>query len=131
MLSRLRNLDLGLFLIRLALAAVFIVHGAGKLGNMEGTVKFFASLDLASFFAYLVAAVETLGGLAMLLGIFTEAAGIGLALVMVFAIYLVKFTTGFAGGWEFDATLLLAALGIVFAGPGRYAVKRFFRTPQA
>lgn len=33
--------DVGLFLIRLALAVVFMVHGISKFQNMEGTITFF------------------------------------------------------------------------------------------
>ena len=118
-----KNPSLGLFLIRLALAVVFIAHGWQKFGDMESTVGFFASLGLAAFFAYLVAAVELLGGIALLLGIWTRFFGVALTINMIFAIYLVKAKLGFFGGFEFDLTLLLAALGISMTGPGRYALK--------
>jgi len=114
------NADLGLLLIRLALAAVFISHGVQKLMNLAGTVDFFAGLSLPAALAYTVAAIETLAGLAMLLGISTELAGLLLAIVMAGAIYTVKYQLGFLGGYELYLTLLLTALGIALAGPGRY-----------
>lgn len=123
MIIKRTNVDVGLLLLRIAVGVTFIAHGWAKFMNIEGTVGFFAGLGLAALFVYLVAAVELLGGLAVLFGIFTDVAGIALAIVMVFAMILVKFSMGFLGGYELDAILFLAALGIAFAGPGKYAVK--------
>ncbi len=118
--------DFGLFLIRLSLALVFIIHGWVKFTNMEATVGFFVQLGIPGFFAYIVAAVEFFGGLAMLLGVGTFYAGILLAVVMVVAILKVKLKSGFVGGYEFDITLLLTALGIAKTGPGCISIKKFF-----
>lgn len=118
-----RNADLGMFLIRLGLAAVFIVHGWMKLGSMDATIGFFATLGLPAMLAWAVALVEFVGGIAMLLGAYTCVAGGLLAVVMLGAIIVVKGQMGFVGGYEFDLTLMLAALGVAFAGPGKYAVR--------
>ncbi|RJQ13472.1 DoxX family protein [Candidatus Parcubacteria bacterium] len=124
MLNKLKNPNLGILFIRIALAAVFIVHGWQKIQNIEGTVAFFATLGLASFWAYVVTAVEFVGGLAMLLGILTDIAGVLIAIDMFFAIYLVHFKNGFTGigGYEFALTLLLTALAVALIGPGRYSL---------
>ena len=96
-----------------------------------------ARRDIKAYFtspiAYVVAAVETLSGLAMLLGVFTGAAGVLIAIVMACAIYFVKFSKGFSGGWEFDLTLLLAALGVALSGSGKYSLGSYLkrhRSPQ-
>jgi uncharacterized membrane protein YphA (DoxX/SURF4 family) len=122
------NLDAGLLLLRIAVGIVFIAHGWSKFMNLEGATAFFASLGLASLFVYLVAAVELVGGLAVLLGLFTDVAGILLTIVMAFAITLVKFSKGLLGGYELDLVLLLAALGIAFMGAGKYALRWGTRT---
>jgi len=129
-LEKWRNLDAGLLIIRLALAAVFIAHGWSKLQNLEGTVGFFESLGLAAFFAYLVSAIELVGGIAMLLGIFTDWAGLLLAIVMLGAIYFPPSKSGFAlsqFAMEFQLQLVLfaSALGIFFGGPGKHTVKKW------
>src|SRR3989344_590918 len=126
-MKKIQNPDLGLLLIRLALAAVFLVHGIQKLSNLSGTGMFFGKVGIAPFFAYIVAAVETLGGLAMLLGVFTGVAGVLIAIVMACAIYFVKFSKGFSGGWEFDLTLLLAALGVALSGSGKYSLGSYLK----
>jgi putative oxidoreductase len=121
------NLDSALFLIRLGLAAVFIAHGWDKIANMEGTVAFFASINLPAFLAYFVAYIEFLGGISMLFGMFTGLSGIILAINMLVAIGLVKVSKGFLGGYEFDLMLFLAAIAISLTGPGIYTVKRLLK----
>jgi uncharacterized membrane protein YphA (DoxX/SURF4 family) len=122
LMKKYTNMHLGLFLVRFALAAVFIGHGIQKFSNLEGTIGFFGKLGLPSFFAYLVATVETAGGILMLLGVGTQIAGVLLAIVMLVAILKVKVSSGFVGGYEFEATLLLTSLGIAFTGPGSWKV---------
>ena len=116
--------SIGLLLIRLGLASVFIAHGYAKFADMGMTVGFFGSLGLPAVLAYAVAAGELGGGLAMLLGLFTKWAGYLLTLIMLAAIFLVKFKAGFLGGYEFDAMLLFAALGVAFTGPGMYSLDK-------
>jgi putative oxidoreductase len=116
------NVNFGLLLPRLALAAVFMVHGYQKLANMDMTVGFFGQMGLHPAIAWITALVEFFGGLMMLLGLYTCIAGIGLAVIMLGAIWTVKWNAGFSGGWEFDMVLMLSALGVAMAGPGRYTV---------
>lgn len=118
------NPSLGLLLLRLALGIVFIYHGLTKFQNMDTTIGFFASVGLVAAVAWMVASIETLGGMAVLLGVGTRVAGGLLAVVMLGAIITVKGAMGFAnGGYEFDLVLLLSSLAILFMGPGRYTVK--------
>jgi uncharacterized membrane protein YphA (DoxX/SURF4 family) len=121
---KLKNLDLGLLLIRLGLAAVFIAFGIAKFSDLEGTVGFFASLGFPAVAAYLVAVVEVLGGLAMLVGVWTDLAGVLLAVIMLVAIFTVTGAKGFMGGWDYNLILLVSSLGVAFAGPGKYALRK-------
>lgn len=124
-IERIKNHDLGLFVLRLVVGLVFVAHGWDKFMNIDQTVRFFGSLDLPVFVAYLVAAVEFLGGLALILGAWTTTAGFALAIIMVGAILLVKMGRGFLGGYEFELTLLAASLAIALLGAGKYrAFKR-------
>lgn len=118
-----QNLDLALLLVRIGVGIGFLLHGLQKLQGLEGTVKFFGSLGLPSFMAYLVALIETVAGTLMLLGLYTEIAGYLLCCVMIGAIVLVKFKKGFIGGYELDMLYFMGSLAIAFAGPGKYAVK--------
>lgn len=115
------NKDLGLFLIRLALAAIFITAGWGKFAAMDQVAPMFQAMGLNEFIAWLVAAVELLGGIAMLLGVFVQYAGIALAIVMGFAIALVKWDMGFAAS-QIDFMLLASSLGVALIGAGRWSL---------
>ena len=122
-----KNADLGQLVLRLTVAIPFIIHGAQKLSAMEGTIAFFGQLGLPAAVAYLVAIVETFGGLAVLIGVFARYAGIILAINMLGAIFLVHFKNGYSlatGGYEYALTLLLASLAIAFIGSGKYAAKK-------
>lgn len=116
--------DTGMLLIRLGLGLVFVAHGWGKFNDLSGTVGFFSGVGLPAVIAYLVSAVELLGGMAMIAGVWTKWAGWLLAIVMAAAIILVKGKMGFVGGYELDLSLLFMALGVAFAGPGTYTIHR-------
>jgi len=117
------NIDVALLLIRVAIGAVFLAHGADKFSDMSSTVDFFASIHLSAFWAYLLSTVEVVGALAMLVGVLTNWAGIILATEMLFLTFLVQWTQGFAGGYEFDLALFLSAVAISLSGSGKYALK--------
>lgn len=126
------NVDLGLFLVRLALGIVFIAHGWQKLQNTTGVIGFFGSLGFSPMMAYIVIIVELLGGLFILLGFFVRPVGILLAVVMATAISSVHLKNGLLaqGGYEFPLTLLLISLAVSAAGAGRYSLPRFIKKNQ-
>ncbi len=107
----------GMFLIRLGLGLVFVIHGWGKLSHMQDTIAFFATLGLPAFIVYLVSLGEFIGGIAMIIGVYTKWAGFGIAIIMVGAVYFMR-AKGFSGGYEFPLVLLLTSLGVAFTGPG-------------
>lgn len=122
----------GLLLVRLALGVVFLAHGYQKLFIMGvGNVgMFFEQVGLPAplFFAWVVALVEFFGGIAVLLGIFTRWAALGLAITMVVAIFTVKLKVGLIAqqgpGYELDLALLGLALMLLLAGPGQLSLEK-------
>jgi putative oxidoreductase len=91
--------DVGLLILRLGVGAIFITTGYMKMFNgtpsgahfilTTGTVGFFASLGFSAFWAYLVTAVEFLGGVSVLFGIYNRVSAALLAVVMAAADSLV------------------------------------------
>jgi len=118
----------GGFLLRLALGTVFIAHGWTKLNGPLGTPEGFNieawGWPYPVLWAWVVAVVETLGGLLILVGLFTRFAAALIACVMATAIINVKLPAGFVGGFEIDFVLLLIALSLVVGGAGRISVDR-------
>ena len=121
--------DLGILLVRLALAPVFIYSGLFKLGSMTDTIRFFHLLGFSPFLAYFVAWSEFLGGLAFLLGIFSRYAGILLDIIMIVAVK-VTFGHGYSlatGGYQFGLALLFLSLAMVTFGSGKYSLAYLIR----
>lgn len=114
--------SLGLVLLRIAVGVPFLVHGIMKLQNMEGTTAFFNTLGFGSFFAWLVALTETIGGALIILGI-TKGITALLAIIMLVAIFKVKWARGYMA-FELDFVLLFATLALACIGPGRCALLR-------
>lgn len=115
-------------LLRLMLGALFLAHFWLKafVFTPAGTVSFFASLGLPAGLAYLTMAVELLGGLALLAGVYTRVAAIATIPVLLGAIATVHIHSGFFftdtnGGWEFPAFWAGALVVQALLGDGALA----------
>jgi putative oxidoreductase len=124
--------DLGLLLLRLGTGGVLAAHGAQKLfgwfggHGIEGTGQFMESVGYAPGKASATAAglAEAGGGALLALGLATPAAGAAAAGAMAGA-SAVHAPNGFfnaEGGYEYAATLALAATGLAVTGPGRLSL---------
>jgi putative oxidoreductase len=123
------NLDLALFILRLALAGILLYHGLPKVMNFGASVGGFQSMHipaptLSAAFAVLA---EVIGGILILLGVAVDLAGLLVVIEMLGAIFAVHWSNGFdftKGGWEHPFSVLVMALVLALAGPGDYAVGR-------
>ena len=128
-----KNKGFGLFLLRVFVGVIFLSHGWEKFYYMEETIGFFTQFNIPAFLAYVVATIETLGGIALILGIFTRVAAPLLALVMVGAVVLVKWKVGYpAGGFlgafrisEIDIMLFVSSVTVALSGAGMYSLAKF------
>ncbi len=130
--------DTALLLARVALALPFIFHGAqiafGAFGGpgLQGFVQASGG-KLPLPVAALVGYGEFLGGLGILFGVLSRLAGAGLVLIMLGAIALVHWKNGYdgiKGGYEHPLTLLILAVAILVAGPGRLTLARLLPLPK-
>lgn len=123
-----QRMALGLTILRIVVGIVFIVHGAQKLFvfGMGGVTAAFAQMHipLPMIAAPGVAILEFVGGIALVLGLFTRIFAILLAIEMLGAIVFVHGRNGFflPMGFEFALTLLGAFVALAVAGPGEYSV---------
>jgi putative oxidoreductase len=121
------NPDLALLILRVMLGIIMIYHGWPKITNLGGTIEGMAGMGVpAPAVAAIFATVaEVVGGLLMVLGAFTDIAGLMFTIDMLGAITFVHAKNGFSvakGGMEWPLLLVAAALAIALAGPGRHAV---------
>ncbi len=123
-----RRIDTGLLILRVVVGLVFLAHGWQKLFvmGMGDTTAGFAQMGvpMPEIAAPLVAGVELVGGIALILGLWTRPFGVMLAIDMLGAIALVHLRNGFfaPNGIEFVLTLCAASLALAVAGAGRTSI---------
>lgn len=123
--------DVGLLVLRVGLGVVFIAHGGQKVfgafggPGLQGTVQFMSEkLGIPAVLAYVASFTEFFGGMAVLLGLLTPLAAMGLAVTMAVAILRVHLPAGFFApkGYEYPLALLAQSLCLTVAGPGRLSL---------
>jgi putative oxidoreductase len=119
----------GLTVLRIVTGIIFLVHGWQKIHSIgfQGTGGMFAKMGipLPTITAAIVILVEFLGGIALILGLFTRWAALLIAIDMLGAIYFVHLRNGFYvnhGGYEFALALLGASIALALAGGGSVAI---------
>jgi putative oxidoreductase len=123
-------------LLRVLFGGLFLFHCSVKLFvfTPAGTVHFFESIGLPGFLAYLVMAAELVGGIALILGIWTRWVALLLVPDMIGAIVFVHIHNGFSfnnpnGGWEYPGVWALALVIQFLLGDGAFALKPSVRAP--
>ncbi|MFO1146964.1 MAG: DoxX family protein [Alsobacter sp.] len=118
-------------ILRVTMGVLFLAHAGLKLFvfTPAGTAQFFGSLGLPPALAYAVIAIEAVGGLALILGIYARIAALVLIPVLAGAIVTVHGPAGFwftnpQGGWEFLAFWIAGLLAVALLGDGALAVRR-------
>ena len=123
--------------LRLVLGTVMFAHGAQKvLGwfggyGFGGTYDAFAQQGMPAVVILLVFAAEFLGSLGLITGLLTRVSAVGIALVMLGAIFMVHLPNGFFMNWygaqagegfEYHILALGLAAGLAIAGGGRLSL---------
>jgi putative oxidoreductase len=117
--------DLGALPVRVSLGATMLYHGTAKLRG-DGAAQaagFFEQLGFrpGRTWAALTGLAEVVAGATTILGIGTRLGALAMIATQAVAIAKVHRPKGFdntAGGWEFNALIIAAAVGLLAAGPG-------------
>jgi putative oxidoreductase len=121
--------DIAKLLLRLTLGLLILLHGISKIRGGPGFIlDIVDKAGLPEPFGYLVYVGEVLAPLLVIIGLWTRAAALVIAINMVVAVLLVH--TGDllklapTGGWalELQGLYLLVPIVIALLGAGRYSV---------
>ncbi|HLD34793.1 MAG: hypothetical protein UY12_C0008G0003 [Parcubacteria group bacterium GW2011_GWA2_47_8b] len=108
--------ELALWVLRIVFGAIFLVHGWPKLKGLRATAENFEMMGFrpGKFWGTFIAFLEVFGGLAIILGIYTETLATLFAIEMAVAtIWKMKRGQKFVGGIELD--LILFASGLILS----------------
>lgn len=119
----------GVFVLRVALGVMFIAHAGLKIFvfTLAGTVGYFESIGLPGIMAYATIIAELVGGLALLLSLFTRQVALALIPLLAGTILFVHGANGWAfanegGGWEYPAFLIAALVAQSLLGDGAFSL---------
>lgn len=120
--------DIALFLLRLAVGIIFIVHGYPKITDLKNTSKFTKSIGFwpPMFWAVMLAITEFVGGIFLIVGFLTQIAALLLIVTMLVTLYfhIFKWKDSFKKGWEFNI-LIIAALVVIFLASSQYSLDTY------
>ena len=124
------RIEIGALLLRLGLGSMFIAHALLKYFafTLPGTAQYFGSLGLPPALGYATFAAELIGGILLVLGVYTRYVALALVPILLGATW-VHVGNGWLfsapnGGWEYPAFLALAAIVQFLVGDGAYALQR-------
>lgn len=133
--------SLALLVVRLGLGIIFFAHGAQKVfgwyggHGLKGTLSSFEQrMGIPVALGLITSFTELLGGLGVLAGFLTRPAALGLAIVMLAAVYKVHWQNGFFLNWglqpgkghgfEMNLALIAMALALMIGGGGTLSIDR-------
>lgn len=79
---------------RIMLAAIFVMAGVGKIGDIQGTMGYMNAMGVPGILVYPTIALEVLGGLAIMFNYQTKIAALALAAFSVIAALLFHHNIG-------------------------------------
>ena len=115
--------------IPILIAGVGKIFAVGpKASGIQGFTGMLSGIGLPfpTLFAWLVGITEVATGVFLLVGVLVRLSGVLVAVIMLVATLTVHLENGYVttdGGFELTLALLLVAVSLVFAGPGRLSVE--------
>jgi len=117
--------DIGLLLLRIAVAIIFLYHSLPKLSKPKAMS---VMVGMPAGMIFMLGMIEAVASLGLVFGVYTQLSALILAIVMVGAIgmKMMKWGVPFAAmdktGWEFDLILLFASIAILLGGGGSIGI---------
>jgi putative oxidoreductase len=124
------SVNLGALLLRLTLGVMYLSHSIILkffMFTLAGNAQFFASLGLPPALGYAVFCAEAIGGVLLVLGVWTRPVALALVPILIGALW-VHGGNGWVfssanGGWEYPLFLIVASIVQALIGDGAYALR--------
>jgi putative oxidoreductase len=117
--------------LRIVIGVMFVIHVSGKLtagpAAVAANVMSKNGLEPAILWAYVIIFLELVGGICLIIGLFTRFFAAALAIEMLIALLVVHLPRGYAaggGGYEYVLLIGAACFLIAIRGGGPYSVDR-------
>ncbi len=123
--------DIAYALMRVVIGYILFMHGWGKIhmgvATVAANIMAKNGLQPSLVFAYAATALETVGAVCIILGVFTRFFAAAIAIEMGMALLFVHAAKGFAaaqGGFEYVLLIGIVMFVVAIRGGGRYSVDR-------
>ncbi len=117
--------------VRIVVGVMFLMHVSGKLtagpGAVAANVLAKDGIEPAMLWAYVIIVLELVGGVCLIIGLFTRFFAAALAIEMLVALLFHHLSKGYAaagGGYEYVLLIGAACFLIAIRGGGPYSVDR-------
>ena len=118
--------------IRASVGVIFVAYGLQKFDPIWR--QHLMGFGLPPELQIPVALAETIGGIALIIGVLTRITGAIFSVILVDAIFHIRWNNGFfiaQGGWDYDLALVAMTLFIIVIGAGRISiVSRLKKVPS-
>ncbi|MDD5129666.1 MAG: DoxX family protein [Candidatus Omnitrophica bacterium] len=123
----------GILVLRLGIGIMFAAHGLQKAfgfyggPGIKGFSQMLSGLGFAPAipWAYLAAYTELLGGVCLIIGLFTRSWAAMLLMLIITAAFKVHLAKGFflsSGGFEYTFVIACACLALILLGEGKFTI---------
>jgi putative oxidoreductase len=123
--------DIALTLVRVVVGIMFLMHVSGKFkagaAAIATNVMAKNGLEPSLALAYAIIILESIGGVCLIIGLFTRFFAAALAIEMAVALIFVHLPKGYAaggGGYEYVLLIGVVLFAIAIRGGGPYSVDR-------
>ena len=131
--------DVSLTTLRVVLGVVFFAHGAQRMlgwfggDGFQGTMGALTQTGMPAPVAVLIICAQFFGGLGLVAGLLTRIASLGIAGLMIGAIFMVHLQNGFFMNWmgtqkgegiEYHLLALAMAAALLLRGAGAFSLDR-------
>lgn len=128
-------MDYALLVLRLGLGVMFTAHGLqmalGKFGGpgVKGFAGMLANLGFspAMFWSYIACYTVLIGGICLILGLFTRISAALLLIFILVAAFKVHLAKGFflmSGGYEYNFIIACVCAALIISGGGKFSILR-------